>query len=111
MEHTQSFRFFNRGPSALVRLAFFSLLSLLLLFVDARYKYLEVARTTLSIPVHSLQRMLALPGVWWNEAGTFLIMQSNLVHDNAQLNQRQYENNAPYNIGHCRAITKFEELK
>lgn len=88
MEHTQSFRFFNRGPSALVRLVFFSLLSLLLLFVDARYKYLEFARTTLSVPVHSLQRMLALPQAWWDEAGAFLVMQSNLVRDNAQLNQR-----------------------
>lgn len=88
MEHTQSFRFFNRGPSALVRLTFFALLSLLLLFVDARYKYLEFARTTLSIPVHSLQRLMALPGEWWQQADAFLVTQSNLVRDNTRLNQR-----------------------
>lgn len=88
MEHTQSFRFFNRGPSAVVRLTFFILLSLLLLFVDARYKYLEFARTALSIPVHSLQRMLALPGEWLHEAGTFLVVHSKLVQYNSQLNQR-----------------------
>lgn len=88
MEQTQSFRFFNRGPSAIARLAFFSLLSLLLLFVDARYKYLEFARTALAAPVHAVQRMLALPGEWWHEAGAFLVVQSSLVKDNAQLNQR-----------------------
>ena len=43
MEHSPP-PFFNRGPSALARLAFFSLLSLLLLFGDARYRYLEVVR-------------------------------------------------------------------
>ena len=63
MERTQSFRFFNRGPSPAARLIFFSLLSLLLLFVDARYKYLEFARSVISIPVQSLQHLNTLPAL------------------------------------------------
>jgi len=88
MEHTQSFRFFNRGPSPAVRLIFFILLSLLLLFVDARYQYLESARSGLSILVYPLQRLVAVPGALWHQADTFFVLQGNLVHDNAQLRQQ-----------------------
>jgi rod shape-determining protein MreC len=41
IDSTQSLQFFNRGPSPVARLIFFAVLSLLLLFVDARYRYLE----------------------------------------------------------------------
>ena len=88
MEHTQSFRFFNRGPSAVVRLVFFSLLSLLLMFVDARYQYLEFARTTLSVPIHALQRLATLPVDLWQQAGAYLVTQGSLVRDHAQLLQQ-----------------------
>ena len=88
MEHTQSFKFFNRGPSAIARLAFFSVLSLVLLFIDARYKYLEFARIALSVPVHSLQRLLAMPGELLDSAGNYVVMQRHLVRDNLELNQR-----------------------
>ena len=63
MENTQSFQFFNRGPSPAVRLVFFSVLSLLLLFVDARYRYLESTRSALSVLVSPMQRLATLPGV------------------------------------------------
>ena len=33
--------FFHRGPSPLARLAFFGLVSLVLLFADTRFRYLE----------------------------------------------------------------------
>ena len=82
MEHTQSFQFFNRGPSSLVRLAFFSLLSLFLLFVDARYSYLEFARAAMYVPIHSLQRLAILPGELLRQANTFLVAQSTLVSEN-----------------------------
>ncbi len=88
MEHTQSFRFFNRGPSAVVRLLFFSLLSLLLLFVDARYQHLEFVRATLSVPIHALQRLATLPVDLWQQAGTYLVTQGSLVRDHAQLLQQ-----------------------
>jgi len=85
MEHTRSFRFFNRGPSPAARLVFFSLLSLLLLFVDARFKYLEYARSTLYVPVNLLQNLAILPSKLWHEAGEYLITQTRLVQDNEQL--------------------------
>ncbi|MDD5181144.1 MAG: rod shape-determining protein MreC [Gallionellaceae bacterium] len=88
MEHTQSFRFFNRGPSPAVRLVFFSLLSLLLLFVDARYQYLKSTRSVLSVLVYPLQRLVAAPGVLWQRADTFFTFQSNLIRDNAGLHQQ-----------------------
>ena len=86
--HTQSFRFFNRGPSSAVRLAFFSLLSLLLLFVDARYQYLESARSALSVLTYPFQRLASSPGMLWQQADSFLTLQSNLLRDNEQLHQQ-----------------------
>jgi len=89
MEQTQSFRFFNRGPSPAVRLVFFSLLSLLLLFVDARYRYLESARSVLSVLTYPLQRIVATPGALWQQADSFFTLQGSLLHDNAQLRQQR----------------------
>ena len=88
MEHTRSFRFFNRGPSPAVRLVFFVLLSMLLLFVDVRYRYLESARSLISVLVYPLQRLVAMPAMLWHQADTYLTFQSNLVSGNAQLRQQ-----------------------
>ena len=88
MEHTQSFRFFNRGPSPAVRLVFFMLLSLLLLFIDARYQYLESVRNVLSILTYPLQRLVTAPGELWQQADSFFVLQGNLVRDNTQLRQQ-----------------------
>lgn len=87
MEETSSFRFFNRGPSPAARLAFFLLLSLLLLFVDARYKYLESARSALSVVVYPFQRLAEMPGELWQQADSFFTLQNNLIRDNARLRQ------------------------
>ena len=88
MDQTQSFRFFNRGPSPAARLAFFSLLSLLLLFVDARYRYLESVRSALSVLTYPLQRVVAAPGALWQQADSFFTLQGNLLRDNAQMHQQ-----------------------
>jgi len=88
LEDTRTLRFFNRGPSAVARLVFFSVLSLLLLFVDARYQYLESARQVISIIIYPFQRLTALPGEMWDGANAFISLQSHLVADNAQLHLR-----------------------
>jgi rod shape-determining protein MreC len=88
MEQGQSFRFFNRGPGPAVRLAFFVLLSLLLLFVDARYRYLEVARKALSVVTYPLQRAVSAPGELMDRAGDYLVLQGHLVSDNAKMRQQ-----------------------
>jgi rod shape-determining protein MreC len=92
MDSTQSFRFFNRGPSAVARLIFFALLSLFLLFVDARYRQLELVRSVLAIPIQSLQRLAtnlySQPGVLWHELGSYIDNQGNLARENTQLKQQ-----------------------
>ncbi len=85
LEDTRSLRFFNRGPSAVARLVFFSLLSLLLLFVDAHYRYLESARQVIAILVYPLQRLTALPGEAWHGAAQYVSLQSHLVRHNEEL--------------------------
>jgi rod shape-determining protein MreC len=92
MDSTQSFKFFNRGPSATARLIFFMLLSLLLLFIDARYKHLEAVRNVLAIPIHALQRMstgiATQPGELWDQFSTYVDTQGNLARENEQLRQQ-----------------------
>lgn len=88
MDNTQSFRFFNRGPSPVVRLIFFAALSLLLLFIDARYRYLESTRTVLSVLVSPVQRLAAVPGALWQRIGDLFITQSrqhSLIKENDDL--------------------------
>lgn len=85
MEDTRTLRFFNRGPSAVARLVFFVVLSLVLLFVDARYKYLESTRQVIAVIIYPLQRLTALPGEIWNGAGAYITLQRHLVADNEQL--------------------------
>ena len=92
-DSTQSFQFFNRGPSPAVRLVFFVVLSLLLLFVDTRYRYLESVRSALSVLVSPIQRMATLPNVLWQQAGNFFTAQHSLVEDNKSLHQ-QHERDA-----------------
>jgi rod shape-determining protein MreC len=91
IDSTQSFRFFNRGPSPAVRLVFFAVLSLLLMFVDARYRYLESTRSALSVLISPIQRLATVPGALWQQAGDFFITQSTqhtLMAENNELHQQ-----------------------
>lgn len=92
MDSSQSFQFFNRGPSPVARLVFFSVLSLLLLFIDARYRYLESARSALSVLVSPIQKLAALPGTLLHQADDFFSLQTNLIAENRAL--QQYQNKA-----------------
>lgn len=89
LDNTQSFRFFQRGPSPAVRLVFFVLLSLLLMFVDARYRYLESARSVVSRVVSPIQSLATLPGRIWHDVGDYFVMQDALKSSNQDL-QRQH---------------------
>lgn len=94
MESTRSYRFFNRGPSAAARLVFFSTLSLLLLFVDARFNYLETARSALAVVIYPFQRLTALPGMAWQHMSGYFQMQSSLLDEAAQLRQQHTQDAA-----------------
>ena len=86
MDSTQSFRFFSPGPSPVARLVFFASLSVFLLFVDARYRQLELIRSVLAIPIQSLQRLAinlyTEPGILWDEFNSYIDSQGNLVREN-----------------------------
>jgi rod shape-determining protein MreC len=96
IDGTQSFQFFNRGPSPVARLVFFSVLSLLLLFVDARYRYLESTRSALSVLILPIQKLATLPSTLLGQAGDFFITQStqrSLIKQNDDL-KLQHQNDA-----------------
>lgn len=85
LDNTHSFRFFQRGPSPVVRLVFFVTLSLLLMFMDARYRYLESARSAVSVIVSPIQSLATLPARIWNDVGDYVAMQSTLKNTNHDL--------------------------
>ncbi|MDD4912911.1 MAG: rod shape-determining protein MreC [Sideroxydans sp.] len=85
MEDTRTLRFFNRGPSSVARLVFFSLLSLILLFVDSRFNYLESARQVVAVIIYPFQRLTALPGEALSGLGSYFTLQRHLIADNAAL--------------------------
>ncbi len=96
IDNTQSFRFFNRGPSSVARLVFFAVLSLLLMFVDTRYRYLESTRSALSVLISPIQMLEILPGSLWQQAGDLYItqgMQQALIKQNDELS-RQHQSDA-----------------
>ena len=80
--------FFHRGPSPLVRLAFFALLSLALLFADTRYRYLENIRHAVATLIYPLQLVVQLPGQALSYVGRYFYSQKTLSDDNADLKQR-----------------------
>ncbi len=88
MDDTRTLRFFNRGPSPAARFVFFCLLSLLLLFVDARYRYLESTRQVLAVMIYPFQRLTALPGETMGRIAVYFETQSQLLTENAQLRQQ-----------------------
>lgn len=88
MDSTQSIRFFNRGPSPAVRLVFFATFSLLLMFVDVRYRYLESTRGALSILVSPVQQLATMPAALLQSAQEFFVTQRSLVDKNNALRQQ-----------------------
>jgi rod shape-determining protein MreC len=80
--------FFHRGPSPLIRLTFFGLLSLALLFADTRYRYLENVRQTVAAALYPLQRVLQVPGEALAYVATYLSSQRALAGDNTTLKER-----------------------
>jgi rod shape-determining protein MreC len=75
--------FFHRGPSPLARLAFFGLLSLALLFVDTRYRYLENIRQIVGVVLYPVQRAVQLPGEAFGYISAYFASQLTLANENA----------------------------
>ena len=77
--------FFNRGPAPLVRLFFFASLSLALLVIDARFRYVEGLRSWLALAAYPLQRLGTAPVDLASRVGEYFSTQAQLVADNEQL--------------------------
>ena len=93
MEHTLP-PFFRRGPTPLVRLLVCSLLSLALLVTDARYRYLDGVRQTVSIVLYPLQRLPATAAEMLGRISDFFVTQAALHSENSRLVTQNLQNAA-----------------
>ncbi|HEX4985861.1 MAG TPA: rod shape-determining protein MreC [Burkholderiales bacterium] len=91
MEYTPP-PFFRRGPSLLARLAFFALLSLMLLYADARFHYMEAMRKAIAVVLYPFQEMASLPGEAASRVESFFVSQSFLQRENDRLSHENFLN-------------------
>src|SRR5215831_14597239 len=77
--------FFSRGPAPLVRLGFFVSLAVLLMVLDARFRYAESVREVLAMLAYPLQRAALAPSELLGAASDFFTTQVALKQENEQL--------------------------
>ena len=82
---TQSPEFFNRGPSSLVRLLFFTALAVACMVADARFRYLPGVRASLATFAFPLQQAALAPNRLLQRINNFFVTQNQLEQENAQL--------------------------
>lgn len=80
--------FFNRGPAPLVRLAFFGLLAILLMVLDARFRYAEPLRQALVMAAYPLQRAALAPAQAAEAIMNYFTAKAQLEKENAVLRTR-----------------------
>ncbi|MCC7328290.1 MAG: rod shape-determining protein MreC [Burkholderiales bacterium] len=78
-------QFFHRGPSPVARLAFFGLLSIILMFADTRFGYLEGVRQVAALVLYPMQRAVQLPGEALAWVGAYFASKRVLADENAAL--------------------------
>src|SRR5215212_3164488 len=91
MDHTPP-PFFKRGPAPLVRLFFFASLSLALLVVDARFRYVDGLRSWLALAAYPLQRAATAPIDIAMSVGGYFSTQASLMEENQRLRERAFAN-------------------
>lgn len=91
MDHTPP-PFFKRGPAPLVRLFFFASLSLALLVVDARFRYVEGLRSWLALAAYPIQRAATWPIDLAMSVGGYFSTQASLIEENKMLRERAIAN-------------------
>ena len=88
MEH-QPPPFFNRGPAPLVRLGFFISLAVLLMVLDARFRYAESMRQVVALVVYPIQRVAMAPVDLLHAVAAYFGSTAALQEENAALKTRQ----------------------
>lgn len=84
--------FFKRGPSPVVRLAFFGLFAIFLMATDARFNQLALLRQGVGLALHPLQQIANSPLTLSRRASDFFVTQGQLAGENAHLRQQQLVN-------------------
>ena len=80
-------RFFRHGPSLLARLIFFVVLSLVLMAIDTRFRYLVEIRQAVSTAIYPLQKLANAPSTAYSRVSEFFFSH-NLVEENEHLKQQ-----------------------
>lgn len=80
--------FFVRGPSPFARLVFFSVLSIVLMAVDARLHYLNEVRQGFATLLYPLEVVVSSPVRLYHYLGDYLSSQQVLNAQNRQLQQK-----------------------
>jgi rod shape-determining protein MreC len=86
--------FFHRGPSPAARLVFFGIVSIVLIFLDSRYRHLEQVRQVVAIVLQPVQRAAALPAEAMARVGEYFESKAALTAENDVLRQRLAETGA-----------------
>jgi len=102
MEH-QPPPFFNRGPAPLVRLTFFISLGILLMVLDARFRYAEAVRQVVALAAYPIQRVAMAPLDLFLGVAGFFSTTSTLHEENSALKKRQ--------LYDAQALLQLEALK
>lgn len=84
--------FFKQGPSANVRLAFFSLLAIALLIVDARFETMSKLRQGIATVLYPVQRTLLVPRELAGTAGGYFVEIDRLRAENAEMRRIEAAN-------------------
>jgi len=81
--------FFSRGPAPLVRLVFFVSLAVLLMVLDARFRYAESLRQVVVLVVYPLQRLALASVELISAASGYFTTQVSLMRENETLKTSQ----------------------
>ncbi|MBI5911215.1 MAG: rod shape-determining protein MreC [Betaproteobacteria bacterium] len=77
--------FFNRGPAPLVRLSFFVSLAVLLMVLDARFRYAEGVRQVVAFAAYPIQRVAMAPVDLFHGVANYFGSTAALREDNTAL--------------------------
>ncbi len=83
--------FFKRGPAPVAQLAFFVVLSLALLVLDMRFRYLETVRAVVAAALYPAQRAAYTPVQLLAAAGGYFTSIAKLREENARLKRREVQ--------------------
>jgi len=83
--------FFSRGPAPFVRLTFFASLAVLLMVLDARFRYAEPLRQVIAGLAYPLQRAASAPVELLVSAAEFFTTQVGLKRDNDALRAKELQ--------------------